>query len=235
MSDHYFEFKNVCKAFDDNAVLKDVSFFGAQRRGEIGVVEAAAGISGAGFGANYCGRAGRDELDGSAIFANPAPGDDGVSVGWAIRFAEGGAKRRVSAGEPRRAGSAGKNRRYSERTDERTGGCGFRGSFARRPEHWSETRRGDSARSGGRSGRDSLRRADYDGGSADGGAYQRSDREIESEIAQDFHRGDARHAPGEKVGGSHTFPAGRARGVFRHVAGTGKFQGAFLAEFSRAG
>ena len=27
MSDHYFEFRKGCKAFGDNDVLKDVSFF----------------------------------------------------------------------------------------------------------------------------------------------------------------------------------------------------------------
>ena len=42
MSDHYFEFKNVCKAFDDNAVLKDVSFFVEQ--GETAVIMGRSGV-----------------------------------------------------------------------------------------------------------------------------------------------------------------------------------------------
>ena len=42
MSGHYFEFKNVCKAFDDNAVLKDVSFFVEQ--GETAVIMGRSGV-----------------------------------------------------------------------------------------------------------------------------------------------------------------------------------------------
>src|SRR5271156_896335 len=42
MSEHYFEFKNVCKAFDDNAVLKDVSFFVDQ--GETAVIMGRSGV-----------------------------------------------------------------------------------------------------------------------------------------------------------------------------------------------
>jgi phospholipid/cholesterol/gamma-HCH transport system ATP-binding protein len=42
MSEHYFEFKNVCKAFDDNAVLKDVSFFVEQ--GETAVIMGRSGV-----------------------------------------------------------------------------------------------------------------------------------------------------------------------------------------------
>ncbi len=57
---------------------------------------------------------------------------------------------------------------------------------------------------------------------------------LKATIAQDFDRGDARHAPGEETGGPDSFPAGRARGIFRHVAGTGKFQGTVPAKFSRA-
>ena len=94
MSEHYFEFKNVCKAFDDNAVLKDVSFFVEQ--GETAVIMGRSGVgksvslklllgfSGAGFGENYCGRTGRDGLDRGAIFADPAAGNDGVSIGCVI-------------------------------------------------------------------------------------------------------------------------------------------------------
>ena len=43
MSGHYFEFRNVWKSFDENAVLKDVSFFVEQ--GETAVIM---GRSGAG-------------------------------------------------------------------------------------------------------------------------------------------------------------------------------------------
>jgi len=42
MSEHYFEFKNVCKSFDDNAVLKDVSFFVEQ--GETAVIMGRSGV-----------------------------------------------------------------------------------------------------------------------------------------------------------------------------------------------
>jgi phospholipid/cholesterol/gamma-HCH transport system ATP-binding protein len=42
MSEHYFEFKNVCKAFDDNGVLKDVSFFVEQ--GETAVIMGRSGV-----------------------------------------------------------------------------------------------------------------------------------------------------------------------------------------------
>ncbi len=42
MSEHYFEFKNVCKAFDDNSVLKDVSFF--VDRGETAVIMGRSGV-----------------------------------------------------------------------------------------------------------------------------------------------------------------------------------------------
>src|SRR5580700_880664 len=42
MSEHYFEFKNVCKAFGDNAVLKDVSFYVEQ--GETGVILGRSGV-----------------------------------------------------------------------------------------------------------------------------------------------------------------------------------------------
>ena len=42
MSEHYFEFKNVCKAFNDNSVLKDVSFFVEQ--GETAVIMGRSGV-----------------------------------------------------------------------------------------------------------------------------------------------------------------------------------------------
>ena len=42
MSDHYIEFRNVSKAFDDNAVLKDVSFFVNQ--GETAVIMGRSGV-----------------------------------------------------------------------------------------------------------------------------------------------------------------------------------------------
>jgi ABC-type transporter Mla maintaining outer membrane lipid asymmetry ATPase subunit MlaF len=42
MSGHYLEFKNVSKAFDDNAVLKDVSFFVDQ--GETAVIMGRSGV-----------------------------------------------------------------------------------------------------------------------------------------------------------------------------------------------
>src|ERR1700675_1491221 len=42
MSEHYFEFRNVCKSFDDNAVLKDVSFFVDQ--GETAVILGRSGV-----------------------------------------------------------------------------------------------------------------------------------------------------------------------------------------------
>ena len=42
MSGHYLEFQNVSKAFDDNAVLKDVSFFVDQ--GETAVIMGRSGV-----------------------------------------------------------------------------------------------------------------------------------------------------------------------------------------------
>ena len=42
MSDHYFEFRNVSKSFDDNDVLKDVSFFVEQ--GETAVIMGRSGV-----------------------------------------------------------------------------------------------------------------------------------------------------------------------------------------------
>jgi len=42
MSDHYFEFQNVSKSFDDNAVLKDVSFH--VERGETAVLMGRSGV-----------------------------------------------------------------------------------------------------------------------------------------------------------------------------------------------
>jgi phospholipid/cholesterol/gamma-HCH transport system ATP-binding protein len=42
MSEHYFEFRNVSKAFDDNEVLKDVSFFVEQ--GETAVIMGRSGV-----------------------------------------------------------------------------------------------------------------------------------------------------------------------------------------------
>jgi phospholipid/cholesterol/gamma-HCH transport system ATP-binding protein len=42
MSGHYFEFRNVSKSFDDNAVLKDVSFFVEQ--GETAVIMGRSGV-----------------------------------------------------------------------------------------------------------------------------------------------------------------------------------------------
>src|SRR5271170_7820521 len=41
-ANHYFEFRNVSKAFDDNAVLKDVSFFVEQ--GETAVIMGRSGV-----------------------------------------------------------------------------------------------------------------------------------------------------------------------------------------------
>src|SRR5690348_13622065 len=42
MSDHYFEFRNVSKAFDDNHVLKDVNFFVDE--GETAVIMGRSGV-----------------------------------------------------------------------------------------------------------------------------------------------------------------------------------------------
>ena len=42
MSEHYIEFRNVSKAFDDNAVLKNVSFFVDQ--GETAVIMGRSGV-----------------------------------------------------------------------------------------------------------------------------------------------------------------------------------------------
>src|ERR1700751_750232 len=42
MSDHYIEFRNGSKAFDDNPVLKDVSFF--VDRGETAVIMGRSGV-----------------------------------------------------------------------------------------------------------------------------------------------------------------------------------------------
>src|SRR5215469_16537005 len=42
MSGHYFEFQNVSKSFDDNAVLKDVSFYVDQ--GETAVIMGRSGV-----------------------------------------------------------------------------------------------------------------------------------------------------------------------------------------------
>ena len=42
MADHYFEFRNIYKSFDDNAVLKDVSFF--VEHGETAVIMGRSGV-----------------------------------------------------------------------------------------------------------------------------------------------------------------------------------------------
>src|ERR1700731_263735 len=42
MSEHYFEFRGVSKSFDENSVLKDVSFFVEQ--GETGVIMGRSGV-----------------------------------------------------------------------------------------------------------------------------------------------------------------------------------------------
>ena len=42
MSDHYFEFRNVSKAFDDHSVLKDVNFF--VNKGETAVIMGRSGV-----------------------------------------------------------------------------------------------------------------------------------------------------------------------------------------------
>ncbi|HXP68957.1 MAG TPA: ATP-binding cassette domain-containing protein, partial [Candidatus Dormibacteraeota bacterium] len=42
MSEHYIEFRNVSKAFDDNPVLKNVSFFVNQ--GETAVIMGRSGV-----------------------------------------------------------------------------------------------------------------------------------------------------------------------------------------------
>lgn len=42
MSDHYFEFRNISKSFDDNDVLKDVSFF--VNKGETAVIMGRSGV-----------------------------------------------------------------------------------------------------------------------------------------------------------------------------------------------
>src|SRR5580658_10543936 len=42
MSDHYFEFRNVSKSFDDNSVLKDVNFF--VNEGETAVIMGRSGV-----------------------------------------------------------------------------------------------------------------------------------------------------------------------------------------------
>ena len=47
MANPYFEFRNVSKAFDDNAVLKDVSFYVEQ--GETAVIMGRSGVGQIGF------------------------------------------------------------------------------------------------------------------------------------------------------------------------------------------
>ena len=116
MSGHYLEFKNVSKSFDDHAVLKDVSFFVDQ--GETAVIMGRSGVGKSvslklllGFLEPDAGRiivAGQDVTGWTegAVRENPPPRDDGVSVRRAFRFADGGGKRRVSAGGTQRHGDA---------------------------------------------------------------------------------------------------------------------------------
>ena len=84
---------------------KNVSFF--VDHGETGVIMGRSGVGKSvsaeallGFlqpeGADYCGRAGHDGLDGGAVVGDPPARDDGISIGRAVRFADGGGKYRVS-------------------------------------------------------------------------------------------------------------------------------------------
>ncbi len=112
MSGHYFEFRNVSKSFGDNDVLKDVSFFIDQ--GETAVIMGRSGVGKSvslklllGFLKPDQGQiivAGKDVTDWTEKqFAEiRRHGDHGLSIRRAVRFADGGGKRRVSAGDARR-------------------------------------------------------------------------------------------------------------------------------------
>ena len=109
MNGHYFEFKNVSKSFDENDVLKDVSFYVEQ--GETAVIMGRSGVGKSVSLKLLLGFLQPDE--GQIIVAgknvtgwteeqfsrDPAASDDGVSVGRAIRFADGGGKCGVSFGD----------------------------------------------------------------------------------------------------------------------------------------
>ena len=112
--------------------------------------------------------------------------------------------------------------RSAEEIDARRAGSSRRcwrwkscGPAAGRSEHGNEARGGDRTSAGGKSGGDSVRRADDDGRSDDGRAHERFDRAAQGNVPQDFDRGDTRHAPGEEAGGPRGFSAGRQRRFFR--------------------
>ena len=87
-------------------------------------------------------------------------------------------------------------------------------AFDRKP-----ARGGHCAGAGSESRRDSVRRADHDGGSDHGRAHGRSDRAPERSVSQDIDRRDARHASGEETGGHDCVPARRQSRRIRIVGG----------------
>ena len=111
MAKHYSNFATSTNRSTINAVLKDVSFFVEQ--GETAVIMGRSGVGKSvslklllGFlqpdeGRIIVAGAGRYRMDRAAIFGNSPARDDGVSVGRAFRFADGGGKRGVSDGRPR--------------------------------------------------------------------------------------------------------------------------------------
>ena len=245
MSEHYFEFKNVCKAFDDNAVLKDVSFFVEQ--GETAVIMGRSGVGKSvslklllGFLAPDSGRiivAGQDVTDWTEeqfsrirrrvtmVFQSGALFDS-LTVEENIAFP---LESRSEVEAPEKIDATVK-------------------------ELMAELEVADFA--------DSLP-SDLSTGAKRAVAIARALAEdpdailydepttmvdplmaahisdlitkLKAQAQEDFDRGDARHPPGEEAGRPDFVSAGRARGIFRHLAGTGRFQGAVFTKFSCAG
>src|ERR1700685_1046115 len=228
MSEHYFEFRNVSKSFGDNDVLKDVSFFIDQ--GETAVIM---GRSGVGKSVSLKLLLGFLKPDAGKIIV---AGND-VTEWTEKQFAE--IRRTVTmvfqSGALFDSLTVAENVAFPlETRGEKRDQDKIDAKVAELMKELEVTDFAERIPADLSTGSHFVRRAHHHGRSADGRACWRPDRKVESQTEENRDRGDPRHAPGQKIGRSGYFPAGRPGWFLRHLGRTGQHQRCVLAKFSGA-
>ena len=195
------------------------------------------GFLAAGCGANHRGGRGRDRLERGPIFGDSAARDDGVSVGRAFRFAYGGRKCGVSRW--RAATGTGIRTRLTRACAGIARRCSkFREFADRLPSDLSTgTKRAVAIARALAEDPDAIL---YDEPTTMVDPLMAAHiseliLKLKRNAAQDLHRGDARHAPGEEAGRPRDLSAGRPRRIFRHLAELEASHDPFLRNFLARG